>query len=1043
VIAGSLEIELSANLARLSSDMSQAKSLVGSAANDITRSLSQIKEIAAVVGVGFSVEKVREFTMGALQAVAAMKDLGEMAGTTAEGISRFEAPTKRAGGSLEQVATAMYRLSIAAKDAKDPTSAAAMALNAIGISTAQLKALRPDQMFELIARQLGNYNDGLDKNAIMQQLFGRSGREMNSIMKAVADQSQLTASVTNKQADEAKHLEEQMAEVKLTSDKFWRSLVSDAVPAISNVMKSFIELRGVMGTVGAGMQAFFESAHPLTLQQQLLDVNNRISISLKAQQDLEKNGSTQFGIEKSAEISRAGQLNGLIQERKNIEKSIFDQEMDEQNKRALAVLSGKGKDPNFDPAGMKAAIAERERLRKLDNDGWVKYIDALEAEWDKGNQDNARISEDFFKREDQLQQQGNKDWVKYIDALQEEWDKEQKEMGELSPSFSEALQKQARATLDQLESGFHGVWDAITSGGGDTAKRVRDAFKRTFFDWIYEQAAKPIFLQFIGALSMGGVSGAANAAGGAGSGLNLLGNLGSLLPGGAMGSFFSSGATSIATTLGVENAGLLASIGEMASFIPIIGSIIGLASLAYSLFGHPGGGPKTGGSFYTGGAVPGTDNGRFFTPNQSDADMQTLVKATSTGFMNAFLALGGSGTPGFNFGLGTDSDPHGTAGSRISALLTDSSGHSLIDVRDLSTDDVTGSLSLESQRMILKALQSSDLPKDVKDLLNSVVADTASADDVQKVIAGALQLKAAIDGLAKLNWGNLDLASLKKLQLAGETIDQTFARIAGEMSAFDNAFLTDAQKLDLAKQHVHAVFAQLGISVPASTADLVALVHGLDLTTEAGRTFFNLIMSVFPDLQVIFNTTTTSTDNLGGSATNTANNIDTLSSSIDNMGQSVYSARKALGDFLGSLLQDTTLSPLSLDQRLALAKTDYLNDLKTGLGTPDQIAAAQSDAKLYLQLAQQKYGGADYTAIFQQVYQQLGKYAVGAPTFNQAFNAKDAAATAVGKMNSDLSRLLSTVVTITDQRMSAVKDSVDNLTRVVQSQSLNALGVQD
>jgi hypothetical protein len=158
--------------------------------------------------------------------------------------------------------------------------------------------------------------------------------------------------------------------------------------------------------------------------------------------------------------------------------------------------------------------------------------------------------------------------------------------------------------------------------------------------------------------------------------------------------------------------------------------------------------------------VPGTDNGRFFTPSQGDSQMKAIVDATSTGFLQAFASLGGSGTPGFNFGLGFDNDPSGSAQSRVSSMLTDASGQQIYGTHDVGMDDkdVPAALQLEAQRMLLAALQHSDLPKDVADILNSVVAAGATSDEIDGVIAKAREMKAVLDGLGTLEWGHLDVA---------------------------------------------------------------------------------------------------------------------------------------------------------------------------------------------------------------------------------------------------------------------------------------------
>src|SRR5260221_5859518 len=74
--------------------------------------------------------------------------------------------------------------------------------------------------------------------------------------------------------------------------------------------------------------------------------------------------------------------------------------------------------------------------------------------------------------------------------------------------------------MNGLVDVFKVGWDAFTSGAGSAAVRAREALKKTLFDWIFAQFAKPIFLNIIATVAgAGGMSGLANAAGTAGANL--------------------------------------------------------------------------------------------------------------------------------------------------------------------------------------------------------------------------------------------------------------------------------------------------------------------------------------------------------------------------------------------------------------------------------------------------------------------------------------------------------------------------------------------
>jgi hypothetical protein len=152
-------------------------------------------------------------------------------------------------------------------------------------------------------------------------------------------------------------------------------------------------------------------------------------------------------------------------------------------------------------------------------------------------------------------------------------------------------------------------------------------------------------------------------------------------------------------------------------------------------------------------------------------------------------------------------------------------------------------------------------------------------------------------------------------------------------------------------------------------------VHGLDLSTESGQRFFNMIMSVFPDLQLLFKP---------DSPNSFTTAVDHATTSVNNFSASLGNPRRDLGDWLNKLAMDPNLSTLSLQQRYELARTDTATAIRT-----HDAAGVQSSGQQYLELAKQLFGqnSPAYAAIFQAFYAQAGNLAVGERPFQEAFNA--------------------------------------------------------
>lgn len=317
-----------------------------------------------------------------------------------------------------------------------------------------------------------------------------------------------------------------------------------------------------------------------------------------------------------------------------------------------------------------------------------------------------------------------------------------------------------------IEEVAHDAFINIFQSGKSVFERLRDVLKQTLLELLYQMTIKKWIISIGAAIGIPGQAAAAgNLFGGSMGGGGSL-NIGSLLGGGtsaagmfnSVGGFLAGGAEtgfwaglgSGVSNLGAGFAGMSANVtgalaaagaGEFAlaagMAIPAALPFI-LAGLAlYSIFKKPRGGPKTGG--YAQSGLP--DLERFFTPNQKDPEMQQLVDAQTQAYDQILRALGGTGTAGFAFGF--DTDPEGTANDRIRAGVS-VNGNLLYDTGniELGSDNAAtqAALELEAKRALLAALQASDLPQEIANILDSVTAATADAAAIDEVLGVAQAL---------------------------------------------------------------------------------------------------------------------------------------------------------------------------------------------------------------------------------------------------------------------------------------------------------------
>ncbi|MCE7877156.1 MAG: hypothetical protein DYH14_07480 [Betaproteobacteria bacterium PRO3] len=323
-----------------------------------------------------------------------------------------------------------------------------------------------------------------------------------------------------------------------------------------------------------------------------------------------------------------------------------------------------------------------------------------------------------------------------------------------------------------------------------------------------------------------------NALGGAGMGFGI-GTVGAQL--------FGNGRNDQGMQIGGAIGGAIGSVwGPIGSMVgSVIGSAIG------SLF-KSGGGPKSGGYASTPnlnlGPLFAADNNRYFTPTQSDDEIQKIVDTTSKTFASLYGGLGGKGDPRFGLAVGFDTDPDGTAANRahVGAFVD---GKLVYNYE--SGDDALGrdpellqkTLELETKRAILAGLQASDLPEDIANILNVVAAATASSEEIDQIFQMAAAMKTVTDVLAK---NPLDDA-LEAIATAGQS---AYASLGDTADAFEDLIASYDGTTEASKQIEVAT-----VSYYNALVNVIAGIEQLRRSIDAmfGDTIRDLTMQTLDD----------------------------------------------------------------------------------------------------------------------------------------------------------------------------------------------------
>jgi hypothetical protein len=297
--------------------------------------------------------------------------------------------------------------------------------------------------------------------------------------------------------------------------------------------------------------------------------------------------------------------------------------------------------------------------------------------------------------------------------------------GGLAQAAADAAKKAEQAWAHSEKTIEDGLYNAISTGGGNAFKKLLQDVKGWFARLVLSPIIQPIG-QFGASMMNPGAAGAAGSLGG-------LGGLGSLFSGGGGG--FAGGAGDTMRNFGsmdsFANIGTLASGGSMMGALGAAMPYIGVALAVASLLSDKGHGPKTESSFATSSDIYlgslGKDN-----PGQAQGLSTSIKGAYAT--LQKQLGLSG---PGIDVGTMVGLDPNGTSQTQLQVAAS-MNGQNIYNragrlgggIENVGRDPAAlqAAVAEETTRVMFAALKGSDLPAQYKAWLNAVAADAGDSD---------------------------------------------------------------------------------------------------------------------------------------------------------------------------------------------------------------------------------------------------------------------------------------------------------------------------
>jgi hypothetical protein len=202
---------------------------------------------SSFAGVGLAVggfltagTAVAAFTKRVVEGLDALNDLSDATGASIENISALEDVAERTGTSFDSVGTALVKFNQALSNAAAGSQVAAV-LERIGLSASELKKQDPAEALRQVAVALAKFSNDGDKARAVQELFGKSLREVAPFLNDLARQGSLVAKVTTEQAEAAERFNHALDNISKNAKDGARSLVSSLLPALEQIAKAFAD----------------------------------------------------------------------------------------------------------------------------------------------------------------------------------------------------------------------------------------------------------------------------------------------------------------------------------------------------------------------------------------------------------------------------------------------------------------------------------------------------------------------------------------------------------------------------------------------------------------------------------------------------------------------------------------------------------------------------------------------------------------------------------------------------------------------------------
>ncbi len=202
-----------------------------------------VKQLA---GAYFLFEGVH-FIGEALESAAALHELSQRTGASAESLSVLQFAGRRAEVSTEGLGNAFKFMAVSLGNLRDGVDKTEGAYAKLGFTSASFKGLSPEQTFLKLAIAVGSYKDVTERAEIAQRIFGRGANTMlplfqdlavNGWAKTTEEAKKFNAVVTQEMADAADKFHDDWGDIV----DMLKGMARTTLPAVTLAVQSLYQV---------------------------------------------------------------------------------------------------------------------------------------------------------------------------------------------------------------------------------------------------------------------------------------------------------------------------------------------------------------------------------------------------------------------------------------------------------------------------------------------------------------------------------------------------------------------------------------------------------------------------------------------------------------------------------------------------------------------------------------------------------------------------------------------------------------------------------